>query len=437
MRRTCIVGTGYVGLATALGLAELGWTVCGYDTIPERIDRLTCGVSPYREAGFEATLRKHLESGRIRFFCDIEQAVQHADLVILAVSTPARDNGTADLSALHDVVSRISAIDHALRPTLVIRSTVRPGTSDDMAERVESWADVVFAPEFLHEGSALSDFLNPDRIVVGAPSPGMAVPYLRLFERLQKPVVLTSRCNAELIKCCANAFLALKIGFASEVESLCEAVGATADDVLRGIGYDRRIGFEFLRPGVLLAGPSFDNDVKMMHSVADRLGSTRELVAAILRLNAAQPRRIVDALEQELGDLRGVRVGVWGFTLRAGTENASDSLALRILEDLSSRGATTIVYDPVVYVAPLPAHSAFAATALDATAAADALMVLMAWPEFAAIDPRRYAGSLRRGLVVDGVNVLDPERVTAAGLRYLGTGRRIDEPVPAAGKSAS
>lgn len=405
-----------------IGLASLGWGVNGYDILPDRIRKLQSGVAPYREAGIEDALAMHLANGRLAFHETLEAATAGTDVVIVAVGTPARDDGSADLSALYSAVEALSDVNFTNWPTVVIRSTAPPGTSDELAKLVDGWGELVYAPEFLREGSAVYDFLNPDRIVVGSDSPSAAVPYVRLFESLQKPVIFTSRCNAELIKCGSNAFLALKISFANEVANLCDAVGAVADDVLRGIGYDARIGSQFLNPGIGFGGPCFEKDVKSIEHVASRYNIGRELFSATLRVNAAQQNRIVALVEEEVGPLRGVTIGVWGLAFKAGTDDVRDSLALRIIEMLAERGAMVVAYDPAVHVTTLPMGCRLESSAL-AAAQADVLLVLTEWPDFQAIPPHAYAGSIRRRVVIDGRNILDAERVSAAGLLYRGIGR--------------
>jgi len=421
-RPICIVGTGYVGMACLLGLADLGWKVHGYDIAPERIERLKRGIPPYREPELAESLRKHLDSGAIRFFDTLAPAARDAQVVIVAVGTPSRDNGSADLSAVRAAIDDLSKVEFASWPCVVIRSTVPPGTTDALNSSVRQWADLVFVPEFLREGSAVRDFLNPDRIVVGCDTPSQGVPYASLLESLQKPIVFTSRSNAELIKCCSNAFLALKISFANEVANLCDAFGATSDDVLRGIGYDQRIGAQFLRPGIGFGGPCFEKDLKSIEYAAGQCGLGRGLFSTTLRINDEQPGRIVQILEKEVGSFANATIGIWGLAFKAGTDDIRDSLAVRIVAELGSRGAKMIVYDPAVHVAPLPVGSRMVSTALEATRA-DALLVLTEWPEFARIDPLSYARNVARRVVVDGRNVLDPERVAAAGLLYRGVGR--------------
>ena len=423
-RPVCIMGTGYVGMACAIGLAELGWRVHAYDILPDRIAKLKRGIPPYREPGIPEALERHTIAGRIEFFDDLESAARSSDIVIVAVGTPSRENGSADLSALRAAIDQLGSIEFESWPTVVIRSTVPPGTSDALAPKIESWGHLVYAPEFLREGSAVPDFLNPDRIVVGSYDPTCAVRYVNLLEQLQKPVVFTSLCNAELIKCGSNAFLALKISFANEVANMCDALGATADDVLRGIGYDSRIGSAFLRPGIGFGGPCFEKDVKSIAHVADLHGLGGDLFNATLRVNNAQPLRIVDELEAQLRTLENATIGVWGLAFKAGTDDIRDSLAVRIVDEIGRRGARMSVYDPSVPVAPLPIGSRMVSSAIEATRA-DALLVLTEWPEFARIDPLLYAPNLTRKIVIDGRNVLDADRVAAAGLAYRGVGRSV------------
>jgi UDPglucose 6-dehydrogenase len=413
-RPICIVGTGYVGMASMLGLADLGWKVHGYDIVPERVDRLRRGIPPYREPKLPESLQYHIEHRNVHFFDSIEEAAGGSQVVIIAVGTPSRDDGSADLSAVRAAVESLARVQFATWPTIVLRSTVPPGTTDSLAALV--------APEFLREGSAVRDFLNPDRIVVGSASPAEAVPYVTLLERLQKPVIFTSRSNAELIKCCSNAYLALKISFANEVANLCGAFGATSDDVLRGIGYDQRIGPHFLRPGIGFGGPCFEKDVKSIEFVSKHYGVGEGLFSATLRVNDGQPGRVIRILEEEIGSFAGTTIGVWGLAFKADTDDIRDSLALRIVDELGRRGAKMLVYDPAVHVAPLPVGSRLVTSALEA-ARADALLVLTEWPQFARIDPLTYASGISRRVVVDGRNVLDADRVVAAGLTYRGIGR--------------
>ena len=422
-KRISIIGTGYVGMASAIGFAELGHHVTGYDIIPERVADLQRGITPYREHGIEAALRRQLDGGRIRFVDDVRRAVSDADYVVIAVGTPSHPDGSANLTAVGRAMEQLRP---HLRETavVVLRSTVPAGTTERLAEQYE--CTFVYAPEFLREGSALNDFLNPDRIVVGAAenSDVAASGYVELLRELHRPAIVTAYRNAELIKGFSNAFLALKVSFANEVANLCDLVGADAIDVLRGVGRDRRIGEAFLAHGIGFGGPCFEKDVKSLHHIANQYGSGNELLAATLRVNASQPKRIVDVLQEELGALAGMRIAVWGLAFKAGTDDVRDSLAVRIVDDLIARGAHPIAYDPAVLDPRPEVRCPLAPSALAAVDGADALLILTDWPQFAEISPWAFASRLRRGGVVDGRNVLDADGVAAAGLRYRGVGRR-------------
>jgi UDPglucose 6-dehydrogenase len=422
----CIIGTGYVGMASAIGLAELGCSIVGYDVIPERIAGLARGVAPYREAHIDDLLHKHISRGRMRFTDDHRDAVTGAGMILISVGTPALDDGSADLRGLWHCVHALAESDLSACEAVVIRSTIPPGTSDEVAHILGHRASVAYAPEFLREGSAVQDFLSPDRTVVGADDLSASVAYARLFEPLGAPVMLTTRRNAELIKAASNAFLAMKITFANEIANLCDALGADSDDVLRGVGYDKRIGSSFLMPGIGFGGPCFEKDLKSLRRIADSRNVPFQLANATLKANDHQPKRIVELVTQELGQLRGSKIAVWGLAFKAGTDDVRDSLALRIVDDLIERGAIVSAFDPAAKNMRLPDGAEMAPTAIAALKDADALLVLTEWPEFARISPATIAHTLSGVIVVDGRNVLDAERLTAAGLRYRGVGRVVD-----------
>jgi UDPglucose 6-dehydrogenase len=419
--KVTILGTGYVGTANAVGFAELGCDVVGFDTDVSRLRALNAGIPPYREEGLAERLTRHIQSGRLCFVPEVRSAIEDAAFIVIAVGTPSREDGSADLSALDLAVEalRQSAREPAV---VVLRSTVPPGTSDRVAARLPGGIELLYCPEFLREGNAVYDFLNPDRTIIGASSSDAAASYAALVDGLEAPVMVTSRCDAELIKGAANAFLALKISFANEVANLCTRLDADARNVLRGIGSDRRIGEAYLTPGIGFGGPCFEKDVQSLKHVARRSGAPSHLLEATLRVNEAQPRKIVDALERELGVLHGRHIGVWGLAFKAGTDDLRSSLALPILADLGARGATATAYDPAIESAELPGRTTLARSAMDA-AQADALLVLTEWPEFCNVDPGALAASLRYRIVVDGRNVLDGERLARHGIRYRGVGR--------------
>lgn len=421
-RKVAIVGTGYVGTANAVGFAELGCDVVGFDTDAQRIHALSAGIPPYREDGLRDLLERHLRNERLGFVTDLRSAITDAAFIIISVGTPSRDDGSADLSSLEHVIEALGRHATHRAPIVVLRSTVPPGTSDRMASRLPDGWELLYCPEFLREGNAVYDFLHPDRTIIGAESREAADAYAALMEPLETPVMVTSCRDAELIKGASNAFLALKISFANEMANLCGRMDADARNVLRGIGWDRRIGEAYLTPGIGFGGPCFEKDVLSLEHVARQSGSPSHLLKATLRVNEIQPRKIVDMLEEELGTLRGAHIGVWGLAFKAGTDDLRSSLALRILEDLSRRGATASAYDPAIENADLPGRTTIARSAADA-ACADALLVLTEWPEFCSIRPETLARILRRRIVVDGRNVLDGESLARCGVRYRGVGR--------------
>ncbi len=421
--KIAIVGTGYVGMACVIGFAEFGHKVVGYDIMTERVHQLQRGITPYKEAGISEALARHLQGGSASFVEELATAVDGARFIIVAVGTPAQDDGSADLSGIHDVVTRLGALDlHGA--TVVLRSTVPPGTSEWVADKLRGKAEVAYAPEFLREGSAVPDFLNPDRIVVGAETAAVAARYGGLFVHLNRPILTMSLRNAELAKGMSNAFLAMKISFANQVANLCDEIDADALDVLEAVGHDRRIGRLFLNPGIGFGGPCFEKDLKSLIHLSRNSNADYDLLHATLNVNDRQPRRVADVLESELGgSVAGVRVGVWGLTFKGGTNDVRDSLAIRVVEDLAERGADIIAFDPAFHDKQHALPCALAGSALEA-ADADALLVLTDWPQFRAVDPRALMRSLSRRLIVDGRNVLDMDAITAAGLRYRGIGRR-------------
>jgi len=419
----CVIGTGYVGVATAIGLAELGWDVVGHDVIIERVRALAVGEPPYNERGLSSLLRGHLATGRVRFTEVLSDAVAGARMVILAVGTPGKDDGSADLSALRQVVDDliVLGIDDAM---IVLRSTVPPGTTDRVAQRLNFRMPVVYSPEFLREGSAVHDFLHPTRIVIGGNESEAIEAYADLFRRVEAPIVRTSSIEAELIKGYSNAFLAARISLANEVANVCDALGADSIQVLQGIGADPRIGSSFLQPGIGFGGPCLDKDTRSLRYVAQQAGAESAMLSAVLDVNDAQPGRIVKLLEDEVGTLRGTTIGVWGLTFKAGTSDVRHSLAISIIHMLVANGARVRAYDPAVATSPILVKCKIVADPLAAIARADALMVLTDWPEFRTISSADIARALRRRVVIDGRNMLDGKALAEAGVRYRGVGRR-------------
>jgi UDPglucose 6-dehydrogenase len=421
--KLAVIGTGYVGIASTIGFAEIGNTVVGYDILADRIRDLKRGRTPYHEAGLSEALARHVQTGAVSFTDDLRVAVDGAEFIIVAVGTPTTAGGSADLSAVEAVFSSLAAFDLS-GARVVLRSTVPPGTCDRFAEQLRGNAEIGYSPEFLREGSAVADFLNPDRIVIGGRSESAMMRYADLLSPLGRQTLVMSPPNAELAKGMSNAFLAMKISFANQVANLCDKLDADALEVLDAVGSDRRIGRQFLHPGIGFGGPCFEKDLKSLIHLSKRLDVECDLLSATLAVNDRQPTRIASILQAELGrPVRGMRLGAWGLTFKGGTDDVRDSLAVRVVEDLASKGAEIVAYDPAFRDANHTLPCRLAMSALDA-ADAETLLILTDWPQFRAIDMRSVAQKIRTGLVVDGRNMLDGDSVAAAGLRYRGIGRR-------------
>jgi len=423
-KKIAIIGTGYVGMACAIGFAEFGHTVVGYDILPERIRLLQRGMTPYREAGIAEALARHLSEDRASFVDDFDKAVAGADFIIIAVGTPSLGDGKADLSAVDSVVAHLSSM-HLDGATVVLRSTVPPGTSDRVAAALRGKADVVYAPEFLREGSAVADFLSPDRVVAGAENAVAGRRYCELFAHLNRPMLVMSLIDAELVKAASNAFLAMKISFANQVANLCDGLEADALEVLGAVGHDRRIGGMFLQPGIGFGGPCFEKDLKSLIHVMNTANTNASLLEATLEINDKQPRRIVETIKDELGDdLSNLKFGVWGLTFKGGTNDLRDSLALRVVDEIMASGGQGVAYDPSYRDGATESQRFELAESALAAADADVLVVLTDWPQFAKIDEHAIAARVRRRLVIDGRNVLDASALRNAGMTYRGIGRR-------------
>ncbi len=429
-----VVGTGYVGLTTGACFAHLGHHVVCADIDEAKVARLEAGEIPIVEAGLAEIVREARAAGRLRFVVGAAAAAADADLVFLCVPTPQGEDGSADLSYIETAAAEIAPV---LRPGAVVvnKSTVPVG-STKVVENVLRRTDVsvVSNPEFLREGTAVHDFLHPDRVVVGSADRVAAERVAALYDGIRTEVLITDPASAETIKYAANGFLAMKISFVNAVAAMCEAVGADVADVVRGIGSDRRIGSAFLNPGPGWGGSCFPKDSRALVKIAEEHGYNFTMMRGVIDVNEEQRARMVDKVVRAVGgrstaDLAGRTIGVLGLTFKAGTDDLRESPSLAVIAELRADGALVQAYDPTV-VEPL---DALRMTALEgitvcadpvATAAgADVLVVLTEWPEFASVDLGAIAAAMSGDAVVDARNLLDPAAVRAAGLRYDGVGR--------------
>jgi UDPglucose 6-dehydrogenase len=419
-----VIGTGYVGLVTAAGFAELGSDVWCVDVDAEKIARLERREIPIYEPGLAESVERNRE--RLHFGTDLGPALEHSRLLFVAVGTPPTYSGDADLSAVHAVVSSMPASD---RHALVMKSTVPVGTGRSIkrifAEQGKSGFAYVSCPEFLKEGSALEDFMNPDRVVVGDDGDWAGAAVAELYAPLDAPLVRTDVASAEMIKLAANAFLATKISFINEIANVCEETGADVLEVARGMGLDRRIGPHFLKPGIGFGGSCFPKDVSALKQLAGNSGYHFQLLTAVIEVNELQKRRVMNKLQKHLGPLVGRTITLLGLAFKANTDDMREASSLVLAARLAADGATVRAYDPVAeeQARKLMVGVQFADSALEALEGADAAVLVTEWPEFAELDWREVGERMRGRLLVDGRDFLDPEAVQAAGFAYECIGR--------------
>jgi UDPglucose 6-dehydrogenase len=433
--RLGVVGTGYVGLTTGACFAHVGHRVVCGDIDERKVNLLNDGHIPIVEEGLEAIVNESRAAGRLEFVLGAEAAAQDADIVFLCVPTPQGDDGSADLSYIERAAAQIAPILKS--GAIVVNKSTVPVGSTVAVERVLRRDDVfvVSNPEFLREGTAVHDFLHPDRVVIGSADRAAAERVAELYATIDTPILITDPASAETIKYAANGFLAMKISFVNAVAAMCEAVGADVAAVVDGIGSDQRIGGQFLRPGPGWGGSCFPKDSRALVKIAEDHGYNFTMMRGVIEVNDEQLGRMVTkilaAVDRADGDLTGITVGALGLTFKAGTDDLRESPALSIIAELRRRGAVVRAYDPTT-VGELTPHQTvvldgidLVADALEVAEGADVLAVFTEWPEFAKIDLGRLAGRLPRSVtVVDTRNLLDPALVREAGLEYDGVGRR-------------
>lgn len=417
-----VIGLGYVGLTTAVGLASLGHKVTGYDVDIKRVNILSRGESPIHEEGLEEAIKKCMASGSLTFTSEIGLfAGAKSEFLFLCVATPQDPSGAADLTTVFSVVQEVST--HAQPNSVVVmKSTVPVGTCSEVHLAIGR-SDVYVAsnPEFLREGNALKDFMEPDRIVVGAKSDDVAQRVLSLYSIIDSPKVSTSLESAELSKYAANAYLAMRLTFANDLAELCSKSGAKVDDVLLAMGLDSRIGAGFLRPGPGWGGSCFPKDTRALISVANDLGVSLPLVSATVESNDFAFHRTAEIIaELAGGNLVGKTVAVWGLAFKAHTDDLRDSPAVAIARLLLEEGATVKAFDPIAQAPSLEGFTQVP-TALDASKDADVLAVLTEWPEFSDVNPELVAKAMKGSAVFDGRRILpDSWRQSFEHFRALG-----------------
>ncbi|MGE3621478.1 MAG: UDP-glucose/GDP-mannose dehydrogenase family protein [Acidimicrobiia bacterium] len=422
MAKIAVIGTGYVGLTTGACFAHLGHEVVCADVDEEKVARLREGDVPILEAGLDQLVREGIDGGRLSFVVGAVNAAHDCEVAYLCVPTPQSDDGSADLSYIEAAAAEIGPVLPS-EAVVVNKSTVPVG-STRVVERALKRSDVavVSNPEFLREGSAVHDFLHPDRIVVGADDQSAAVRVSSLYLGVPAPVIVTDPASAETIKYAANAFLATKISFINAVAAVCEAVGADINDVVLGMGYDTRIGHEFLRPGPGFGGSCFPKDTRAMVRIAEDAGYDFGLLKGVITVNDEQFARVADKVEAAAGgSVQGKRIAAWGLTFKARTDDLRDSPALEVLARLGERGADLRAFDPAV------ARQLEGIEVVDdpytAVEGAEVLVVLTEWDEFRWLDVDKVAERMAARRVVDARNLLDRATWQRRGFEYQGIGR--------------
>jgi len=425
-----VIGTGYVGLVTAACFADLGHHVIGMDRDAERIRMLRDGDVPFFEPGLAEMLQRVQQADRLQFSTSIGEAVEHSDVIFITVGTPSKEGGDADLTAVASVAEGIAGALTGYR-LIVEKSTVPVRTGSRIRDQISLLTrgavpfDVACNPEFLREGSAIHDFMHPDRIVLGVTSERSERLLRDLYVSFACPLLVTDLTTAETIKHASNAFLAMKISYINAVSAICERVGADIRQVADGMGYDRRIGRAFLDAGVGYGGSCFPKDVAAFIRIAEEAGYKFRLLEEVARINDEQRETLVRHLQDALWVLANRTIAVFGLAYKPNTDDIRDAPSVAIIDRLLREGAAVRAYDPVAEANArqlMPAVT-YCPTPYDAASAADAVVILTEWDEFRSLDLARLREVMRRPVLIDGRNVLDPQAARALGFHYAGMGR--------------
>jgi UDPglucose 6-dehydrogenase len=421
--RIAVFGAGYVGLVTGACFADLGHDVVVRDVAEDKIDALRAGRVPIHEEGLEQLLERNRE--RLRFTKSVDEALEEVDVVFVAVGTPPTPSGDADLTAVWTVVDELPEVDR--RIVLAMKSTVPVGTGRTVRHRLDERGlenvGYVSNPEFTAEGTAIRDFMRPDRIVIGAFESRDAAVVEQLHGGIDAPVVRADVASAEMIKLAANAALVTRISFINEIANVCEATGADVLRVAEGIGLDRRIGPSFLHAGIGYGGSCFPKDSLALKQLAANSGYSFQLLNAVIEVNELQKRRVVGKLEGHLGSLRGKKVAILGLAFKPGTDDMREAPSLVLVARLLAEGAEVSAWDPIASGHAHLKGVQIAGSPLEAVEGADAAVIVTEWPELADVDWKAAGERMRSRVLVDGRNLLDPETLRAQGFAYEGIGR--------------
>ncbi len=427
--KIAIVGTGYVGLVTGACFADVGHEVTCIDIDPDKVAKLRAGQVPFYEPGLDEVVARGLESARLRFTTELRDAMSGTQFVFICVQTPPAEDGSADISRVEQVAGDIAGlIDNYV--VVLNKSTAPVGTSLRIEQIIRARVpgnvefDVAANPEFLREGSSVFDFMHPDRVVFGTTSERAAGLLTELYRPLGAPLIVTDPATAEMIKYASNTFLATKISFINAIANICDAVGADVKDVALGMGYDSRIGFEFLKPGPGFGGSCLPKDSRALIKLAEENGYDFHILRGVLDVNEDQHRVIAHKVEKLAGDLTGKTVAVWGISFKPNTDDTRDSPAIAVVQDLQRKGARIRAYDPVVGDDVYTRFGIERATGpIEAAEGARAVLVLTEWNEFRWLDFVRLKEVMEHPAIVDARNLLDPHVLRQIGFAYEAVGR--------------
>lgn len=434
MKQICVIGVGYVGLVTAACFADLGNRVIALDINEEKIEGLKKGIMPIYEPGLEELVERNVKAGRLSFTTSYPESLNGTEFVFIAVGTPSGVDGEADLRYVAQAARSIA--ENMQAPLIVVnKSTVPVGTGDWTADIIRQHQKepipfaVVSCPEFLREGSAIGDFMQPYRTVLGSTDREAAEKVAQLHLPLRAPIMITDLRTAEMIKYASNAFLATKISFINEIANICEALGADVKEVAVGMGYDKRIGAMFLDAGLGYGGSCFPKDVKALAYMAEEKGRHPQLLRAVMEINDDRRRLAVKRLRELVGDLQGAVIGLLGLSFKPNTDDMRDAPSVTIADLLTKVGARVRAYDPVampVAQTILP-NVEMCSDPYQLAEGCDALMVITDWNEFKQLDLVRIKSVMKRAIIVDGRNIYDPRLMRQFGFRYRGLGRGYND----------
>ena len=433
--KIAVIGTGYVGLVTAVCLAEFGHDVVGTDVAAHKIEKASQGTPPIYEPGLEELLKKNLKKGNLTFIHDLDETIQSADVLFVCVNTPQRKDGSADMVYVEGVSRRIAGNLNDYK-VVVEKSTVPVKTSMwikrtiDLHKKKDVEFDVASNPEFLREGSAVSDFLNPDRIVIGVESERARDILVKIYERYKDRVLVTNIDTAELIKHASNSFLALKISYINLISELCEKTDADVEQVARGMGLDPRIGDQFLKAGLGYGGSCFPKDIRALTKFGEDLGVKFDLLKEADRINLRRVDIFVNKIKKALWILKDKTIAVLGLSFKPETDDIRDAPSLKIINRLLDEGALLRLYDPqamknVKEVMPgQPPQVYYAKSAYDAVEKANALLIVTEWSEFGELDMKKIKDLMDNPIIVDGRNIYEPAKMRELGFEYYSVGRK-------------